>query len=397
MSQQNEFKRGWAVLLGAFIGSGVGLASMVYYSTGIWIRPGQEEFGWTRAEIGLQQSISVVVMMLLAPLVGRLIDRYGLRRVTAICLFGYGLFLAVFPFMSGALLVLYALSFGYAIFGVGTTGIAFTRAVNAFFIKNRGLALGICLTSTGIMAFAMPRFMTPYVAEHGWRAGFWVMFAIVMISVPIVYFLLRDAPEDEDGAQAQALTGQTFNEAIRTVTFWKVASIFFLISTAILGLIPAFIPLLQDAGLTAKQAGQLGAALGLSVMVARLFIGFIIDRVFAPYVAAVAFSCVALGCLALGLGGIEYAMVAAIALGFAVGAEVDLIGYFTARYFGLAHYGAIYGLQYSIFIFGAAIGPVYTGYIWDVTGNYDLALIIAAALMVPVVIIALTLPRFEND
>lgn len=397
MSQQNEFKRGWAVLLGAFIGSGVGLASMVYYSTGIWIRPWQEEFGWTRAEIGLQQSISVVVMMLLAPLVGRLIDRYGLRRVTAICLFGYGLFLAVFPFMSGALLVLYALSFGYAIFGVGTTGIAFTRAVNAFFIKNRGLALGICLTSTGIMAFAMPRFMTPYVAEHGWRAGFWVMFAIVMISVPIVYFLLRDAPEDEDGAQAQALTGQTFNEAIRTVTFWKVASIFFLISTAILGLIPAFIPLLQDAGLTAKQAGQLGAALGLSVMVARLFIGFIIDRVFAPYVAAVAFSCVALGCLALGLGGIEYAMVAAIALGFAVGAEVDLIGYFTARYFGLAHYGAIYGLQYSIFIFGAAIGPVYTGYIWDVTGNYDLALIIAAALMVPVVIIALTLPRFEND
>ena len=397
MSQQNEFKRGWAVLLGAFIGSSVGLASMVYYSTGIWIRPWQEEFGWTRAEIGFQQSISVLVMMLLAPLVGRLIDRYGLRRVTALCLLGYGLFLAIFPFMSGTLLILYALSFGYAVFGVGTTGIAFTRAVNAFFIKNRGLALGICLTSTGVMAFAMPRYMTPYVAEHGWRAGFWVMFAIVMISVPIVYLLLRDAPEDEDGQIQQAQSGLTFSQAIRTVTFWKVASIFLLISTAILGLIPAFIPLLQDAGLSAKQAGQLGAALGLSVMVARLFIGFIIDRIFAPYVAAVAFSCVALGCLALGLGGIEYAMVAAIALGFAVGAEVDLIGYFTARYFGLAHYGAIYGLQYSIFIFGAAIGPVYTGYIWDVTGNYDLALVIAAALMVPVVAIALTLPRFAND
>jgi MFS family permease len=397
LSQQNEFKRGWAVLLGAFIGSGVGLASMVYYSTGIWIRPWQEEFGWTRAEIGFQQSISVVVMMLLAPLVGRLIDRYGLRRVTALCLLGYGLFLAIFPFMRGALLVLYALSFGYAIFGVGTTGIAFTRAVNAFFIKNRGLALGICLTSTGVMAFAMPRYMTPYVAEHGWRAGFWVMFAIVMVSVPIVYLLLRDAPEDEDGQPQQAQSGLTLSQAISTVTFWKVASIFFLISTAILGLIPAFIPLLQDAGLSAKQAGQLGAALGLSVMVARLFVGFIIDRIFAPYVAAAAFSCVALGCLALGLGGIEYAMVAAIALGFAVGAEVDLIGYFTARYFGMAHYGAIYGLQYSIFIFGAAIGPVYTGYIWDVTGNYDLALVIAAALMVPVVAIALTLPRFAND
>ena len=74
MSQQNEFKRGWAVLLGAFIGSGVGLASMVYYSTGIWIRPWQEEFGWTRAEIGFQQSISVVVMMLRACASGRAVD-----------------------------------------------------------------------------------------------------------------------------------------------------------------------------------------------------------------------------------------------------------------------------------------------------------------------------------
>ena len=240
--------------------------------------------------------------------------------------------------------------------------------------------------------------MTPYVAEHGWRAGYWVMFAIVMVCVPIVYLLLRDGPDEDDPASlAQAQKGMRFAEAIRTVTFWKVASIFLLISTAILGLIPAFIPLLQDAGLSPQEAGSLGAILGLSILVSRLFIGFIIDRIFAPYVAALAFAFVGLGCLALGVGGIDYAVLAAIALGFAVGAEVDLIGYFTARYFGMANYGSIYGLQYSIFIFGAAIGPVYTGYIWDVTGNYDLSLIIAAALMVPVIIIALTLPTFDNE
>jgi MFS family permease len=399
MTEVNEFKRGWAVLLGSFIGVGVGLASMVYYSTGIWIRPWQEEFGWTRAEIGIQQSISVIVMMLLAPLVGRLIDVYGLRRVTSLSLLGYGLLLAAFPFMNGSLFMLFALSFGYAIFGVGTTGLAFTRAVNAFFVKNRGLALGICLTSTGVMAFAMPRYMTPYVAEHGWRAGYWVMFAIVMVSTPLVYFLLRDKPkDDEDNSDLAALaqTGMTFKQAVRTRAFWQMAGIFVLTSTAILGLIPAFIPLLQDAGLSPQEAGRLGAMMGLSVMVARLLVGYVIDRVFAPYVTAVVFFLVGLGCLALGIGGIEYAFIAAIALGFAVGAEVDLIGYFTARYFGMANYGSIYGLQYSIFIFGAAIGPVYTGYIWDVTGNYDLALVIAAALMLPVVIIALTMPKFDT-
>ena len=155
--------------------------------------------------------------------------------------------------------------------------------------------------------------------------------------------------------------------------------------------------MLQDAGMTPQQAGGLGATLGLSVMIGRLLIGFVIDRVFAPYVTAIVFALVGLGCLLLGMGGIGYAFIAAIALGFAVGAEVDLIGYYTARYFGLAHYGSIYGLQYAIFIFGAGVSPVYTGYIWDVTGNYDIALILAAGLMLPVIALALSLPRFERD
>jgi MFS family permease len=399
MLQSNEFKRGWTVLLGCFIGLGVGLTSMVYYSTGIWVRPWQEEFGWTRAEIGFQQSISVLVLMVLAPVVGRLIDRYGIRPVTAISLIGYASFLLLFPFMDGSLTMLYALSFGYAIFGIGTSGVAFTRAVNAFFVKNRGLALGISLTSGGVMAFAIPRFLTPFVAENGWRAGYIVMFLIVLVSTPLVYFLLRDKPEDDgddDMAAEQANSGVMFAQAIRTVTFWKVAALFLFISSAVLGLIPAFIPLLQDAGLSPAEAGQLAALMGLSILVGRLLIGFIIDRIFAPYVTAVVFTLVALGCLSLGLGGVDFAIFAAIALGFAVGAEVDLIGYFTARYFGMLNYGAIYGLLYSVFIFGAAIAPLYTGYIWDVTGNYDLALLIAAGLMIPVVIISLSLPRFDN-
>ena len=86
---------------------------------------------------------------------------------------------------------------------------------------------------------------------------------------------------------------------------------------------------------------------------------------------------------------------AAIALGFAVGAEVDLIGYFTARYFGLANYGMIC-VQYGVFSLGAGISPVLAGYIWDVNGNYDLALIGAAVLLIVGVIIALTLPKFED-
>ena len=84
----NEFARGGTVLFAAFVGIGVNLTSMVYYSSGIWVRPWQDEFGWTRAEIGAQQSIAVIVMMLLATFAGQLIDRYGLKKVTTLSLFG---------------------------------------------------------------------------------------------------------------------------------------------------------------------------------------------------------------------------------------------------------------------------------------------------------------------
>ena len=77
-----------------------------------------------------------------------------------------------------------------------------------------------------------------------------------------------------------------------------------------------------------------------------------------------------------------------------MGAEVDLIGYFTARYFGLRNYGVLFGIQYSAFSLGCGISPLLAGQIWDLTGNYDYALIGAAVLLMLAVLISLSLPKF---
>ena len=171
---------------------------------------------------------------------------------------------------------------------------------------------------------------------------------------------------------------------------------FVLVAVAVCGLIPSYIPLLQDAGMSPAEAGGYGAVIGASVMTGRLITGFLIDRIFAPYITAVVFSFVACGCLALGLGGTEYALLGGVALGLAMGAEVDLIGYFTARYFGLKHYGILFGFQYSAFSLGCGISPLLAGRIWDLTGNYDLALVGAAVLLVIAVLVSLSLPRFPD-
>jgi len=397
----NEFKRGWKVLLGCFLGIGVSLVSLVYYSGGIWIKPWQEAFGWTRAEIGLGQAFSTLTIVLGAPFAGWLIDRYGFKIIATLSLLLYGACLYLISQMNGSLSIFYLLTILLTIVALPTTPLGFTRVVNAWFEKHRGLALGISLTSTGLGAFFIPKYLTPYVANYGWEKGYILLAIIVMIAIPFVWFLVKNEPvsieQDTEKHSEEVISGVSLKAAIKTFLFWKIGLVFFLISIAIIGLIPSFIPLLQDAGLTATEAGGYAAILGLSVMLGRLLTGFLIDRIFAPYITAIVFLFVTSGCLALGLGGISFALWGAIALGFAIGAEVDLIGYYTAKYFGLKNYGAIYGAQYSIFSMGAVISSIYTGYTWDITGNYDLALKIAAGLLIGAIIVVLTFPKFPEQ
>ena len=396
---ENEFKKGWTVLFSCFIGVGVSLVSLIYYSNGIWIKPLEEEFGWSRAEIGLGQGLGMLTLVIGAPFAGWLIDRFGLKKTISLSLLLYGCCIYLFSKMDGSLWMYYGLSILLVFLALPSTPIGFTRVVNAWFDKHRGLALGISLTATGLGGFFIPKYLTPYVAENGWREGYVLLFYIVLIGIPFVWFFLKDNPimvrhqtEEADGFN----TNITIKEAIRTPTFWKLGVIFLIIATAVLGFIPSLIPLIQDAGMSPSEAGKYAAILGLSVVVGRLLTGFLIDRFFAPYVLTIIYILVASGCLALGLGGIQFILWASIAFGFAIGAEVDLIGYFTAKYFGLNNYGTLYGLLYSIFSLGAAISTVSTGLIWDKTGSYDLALYIAAALLILASIISLFLPRFQT-
>lgn len=392
--------------MSSFIGIGVSLISLAYYSGGIWIKEWQTDFGWSRGEIGIGQGIASLVIVLGAPFAGILIDRFGLKKTVPTSLLLYGFCFLLFSKMNGSLWMYYTLSVLIALVALPSTPLGFTRAINAWFDKNKGLALGISLCSTGLGGFFIPKYLTPYVAEQGWREGQFLLFVVVMIAIPFVWMLLRDAPPknesnnnetEQDGtAESEKVPGLTLKEALKTATFWKVGMIFLLVSVAILGLIPSFIPLLQDAGMTPAEAGGYAGILGLSVVSGRIITGFLIDRIFAPRVVIVLFSLVASGCLALGLGGIDYTLWAAIALGLAVGAEVDLIGYFAARYFGLKNYGSVYGALYSIFTAGAIISPGIAGFIWDKTGNYDLALIIGAVLIMLAVVVAFFLPKFPH-
>ena len=161
------------------------------------------------------------------------------------------------------------------------------------------------------------------------------------------------------GRDRGLVAGVTAGQSLRTSAFWLLTVAVFLVVTTVNGMIAHLVPLLTDRGIDVGRATSVLSAVGLSVIVGRLVAGYLLDRFFAPYVAAGLFvtPLVAIGLLMAGAGGVA-PVVAAVSLGFGLGSEVDVVGFLVGRYFGLRSFGEIYGYVFAIFTLGTGFGPV---------------------------------------
>jgi MFS family permease len=151
---------------------------------------------------------------------------------------------------------------------------------------------------------------------------------------------------------------------------------------AVSGISPNLIAALTDKGFTAGSAATVQGAYGFSIIVGRLVVGYLVDRFWAPGVALVSLSLPVAGCLVLTGSDPTFAsaVFAALLIGFAAGAELDLMAFFAARYFGLRHYAKIYSILYALLAFGSGTAPMLFARVYDVTSSYDISFYIAAAM-----------------
>jgi MFS family permease len=373
--------RGWTVVFAGCIGSAVGLAALPFYGLSSFMTPLEREFGWTRTQIGLASTCLTVGVFVSVPFIGRACDRFGVRALVLPSIVLLAVALASLSLVGPHVWMLYTGYLLAAVLGAATTPVSYATAVACWFSKHRGLALGVTLAGTGLSGFFAPRILTDVIANHGWRVGWLAMAAISLLALPVAFFFLRNPPaRNSCASSAHASAGVTLREAVRSYRFWIIAGAFFTISLGISGVIINMISLLQDSGLTATQAARIASLIGIGVIVARLTIGYVVDRVFAPAVGAVVFLITAAGCWLLATAGPLVAPYAAALIGFAMGAEVDLIAYLVSRYFGLQHYGAINGCSYASYNAGAAFSPFLIGALFTATGGYSLALQLTAGL-----------------
>lgn len=401
LQAENEWRRGWRVLAGASIGTGVSYG-LFLLTAGLFIIPMQEEFKWTRSEVSIGPMIGLLCAAL-APFAGTFIDRYGARNLAIFGLVGLAIIYALLAVAPASHVYLYGIGILMAVVGTVSSGIIYCSGVVTWFSRNSGLAIGITMSGISIAtAVALPM-LASLIEQQGWRAGYVALGAAALfIGLPAVVAWFREAPRPTapagGGANAPAASkeGRSFGEALRDPRLWLCMACFGGAALPIGGFMSQMQPMLRGHGFSTEAAAAAGSVFALAIGFGRLAGGALLDRMYPPLVTATLLVLPALGSLLVSplLGSDAVWIVAAVAVflvGMGQGAEADFIAFYTLRIFGRRAFATIYATIGITVGGGMALGGLLFAGIFDLTGNYDLATYIAAGIFLLSALIALVI------
>ncbi|GGC13192.1 MFS transporter [Novosphingobium endophyticum] len=311
-------------------------------------------------------------------------DRFGPRRIGLIGVPLYCGAVALLSLTTSDILTWWALWIVVALTNMLVMPMVWTTAINGYFDRNRGKALAIALTGTGIAAAVIPKLTYTLVELLGWRMAFAGVSAIVLVIVyPLVIFMFygpRDtamAPALDPGATSTPeLKGMPVQEAFRSARFLKLAGGAVIFAVAAAALTFNAVPLVIAQGLSAATAASVAGLVGIGSIIGRLGGGYLLDRFNAGRVAGfgVLIPLIVIAILLAFKGSVPAAAAACFVLGLSVGLEVDGCAYLAARHFGIKSFGTMFGAINGLILFGSGIAPIIANAIFDVTHSYDLFL-----------------------
>ena len=383
---------GWWLLAGSIAAMALG-SGVSFWAFGLYISPLEDEFGWSRGEVSGGLSVGVFSGGLAGPLIGRWIDMRGPREAILIgavaTALSYGLLAT-----TSELWQWYVYSAVNGVFRQMMFFIPFQVLISRWFDRRRGIALSILGTGFALGGVVVVPVMRLVIDTLGWGPSFiFSGVVITLLYLPLGTLLVRNDPSDvgaqPDGAPAPAgepvepseaaarLSGLTLRAALATPHFWLVALGFTFLFFGMFGMLVHQIPLYVSLGVPRGTAALIVSAMAALGMGTRLAFGLIADRVrrFEHLVIAMC-ACLAGALVALlldsGAAGIAVFVVLWVC-GTGGGPIIEAM--LLTRMFGLAHFATLLGAMLVIEEFGLVVSPVVAGWIFDVTGSYDLALV----------------------
>jgi sugar phosphate permease len=410
---KTELFWGWYVVLGAFLILAINYGAR--YSFGVFVKPMAAEYNWSRSVISAGMSVMALAYGIGGIFAGRLVDRIAPRWIitAGAILMATGLFLTALIREPWHFYVTYGVcgGFGAACLGV----VVCNSSVGKWFVRKRGLAIGIASVGVGVGTMATVPLAGYVVKVYGWQMGFAAIGVFVLIiGVGLSQWLMgKTKPEDyglrPDGENAgksgpvpdpASFAAPSARPSIRPVLrdsqFWIMVICY---SLAVMAEMSAMVH--QVAYALDQQIDKVAAAsslgiIGMASILGRFFFGWLCDRISdAKYASALGFFIMAVGMfLLLKTTSVTTLFVYALLFGFGYGSITALMPFLLADRFGRHILGASYGMQvFFVMAIGGSTGPMITGYIYDLTGSYANAWLLHLAVLVIVTILILTLKK----
>jgi len=380
------------VLLFLFAGAG-------FYSFSIFIKPLEDEFGWSRSAISFAMSLYMILQGITGPFVGHAVDSHGPKKV-----------MTLFAALSGAAFILVSFTsslwnfyLAYALLSLSTTGIGFipvSSVLARWFVRRRGTAIGFAMVGISAGGLVMAPLVGLVISRLGWRTAFVLLGALVwLLALPVTLFLMRGSPAEigllPDGdvpgsgtaaephsrsapasSSSAAEGGWPLRAAVRSRAFLWIGTTFFLGPVAQMAMLQHQVPLIVEAGISdALAPTALGVTAGLGGL-GKLCFGRISEVLPFRYAVVLCFGLQALGVLVLlGADDITSVWIYVAIFGFAMGGVIVLLPLVVGHFFGLAAFGVIMGTLSLVLAFGNASGALISGMIHDFFGSYRYAMI----------------------
>jgi MFS family permease len=384
------------------IGLTWGPSTIAIMGLGVFIHPLQAEFGWSRAQVALVATVINLTVVVMSPIQGLLVDRFGSRRVVIPSLFVFAAGLMLLYYLPRNIFVFYG---AWSLVVAASAGLlpgSFLRVVGTWFDRRLGLAMGVANSGIGLGNILVPLVAAAVIAAYGWRAAYLSMGLLVLVAVlPVCLVWLRErerpAETAEEGVARVLARSQNFQAALPTRSFRVMIAAFFLLGLINTALISQQVPMLIDDGMTPHKAALVQSFFGVFLLVGRLGAGALLDRIFAPILMIVVGLGAAAACLIYSTGAHgDIVFLAAALLGLVVGAEFDALGYLIKRYFGMAAFGKLYGVVFAVFQLGGALGAAAFAMSHSAFGDYRFGLYGAAAILLMACAAFSRLPQYPT-
>jgi MFS family permease len=371
-------------------------------SFGIFFKPIMEELESTRAVISGASSLSMIMGGLLGVVMGRLSDRSGPRVVITIC----GLLSALGYMLMSQIQTVWQLYLFYGVMiGAGGVGIfaPLLSTLARWFVKTRSMITGIVLAGSGVGMLIMPLVINRLISAYDWRVSYLILGIIILIVVVLTaQFLKRDPSQVGQVAYGESnTTGEglelgtkalSFTEAILTRQLWLLFAVMFCFGFSFTSIRVHLVPYATDLGISATGAATILATIGGATIIGQTMLGSTGDKIGYRGAFLTGFVIMSLAVFTLMLGRELWMFyLSAVLFGLALGDCMTQESPLMAWLFGLEFHGLFIGLCSFSYTVGAAIGPVISGYIFDVTGNYQFAFLVYAALSVAAIILTIFL------